>query len=165
MSYALLIDDEPGVRQSYTSLAEAEELTLLTASTWDEGLALFQTHSPVLVIVDYNLPGSRHGLQLLAEMRHHSPSVRLVLLSGYIDSADARAVEATGLVDRALPKTDPDSIDTLVEEIVAAKTRAAEGTNWPAYARAHLSAKQVSQQAVDELDARIQAARGFGTPK
>src|SRR5258708_3561417 len=101
MSYALLIDDRPEPRESLSRAARLAGLELLTAETWDEGLGMFQVHAPTLVIADYQLPDSPHGIQLLFAIRRLSPSVRLILLSAFIQEEDVPEIEALGLVDRA----------------------------------------------------------------
>lgn len=157
----MLIDDAPGLRKSLSRAAELSGLTLLTAESWDEGLAMFQVHSPTVVIADYNLPGSQHGLQLLAEIRRLNPSVRLLLLSMYIDDQDVPEIEALGLVDRAIPKSGPDVTDEILAEVEAARDRAAVHTDWSSYAKAHRQSRAVQQSEIDELDARMKSTRGI----
>jgi ActR/RegA family two-component response regulator len=160
--YALLIDDDKALQESLQRTASLAGLDLLTASTWDEGLTLFHVHSPDLVVVDYNLPGSRHGLRLIAEVRNLRPSVRLILLSAYLDDADVAEIEALGLVDRAISKvTDPGAIDAVLDEIKAASERAGRPTNWVDVAVAHQRAETVSSTALDELDRRLRRRRGI----
>ena len=160
MSYALLIDDRPEPRESLSRAARLAGLTLLTAESWDEGLSIFQVYAPTLVIADYQLPDSPHGIQLLSAIRRLSPSVRLILLSAFIQEEDVPEIEALGLVDRALPKGRPNVTAEIVEEIRAAQERAAAGTDWPAYARAHTQSNAVEQSEIDELDRRLKRIRG-----
>lgn len=160
MSYALLIDDDDGIRDSLARVADVSGLTLLTAASWDEGLAMYQVHAPQLVIADWNLPGSRHGLQLLAEIRRLSPSVRLILLSAYIAPEDVDSIEALGLVDRAIAKASAaGTTEQLLSEIQDARDRALSPTDWPAYARAYRFAKAVDQSEIDSLDAKLKDIR------
>lgn len=160
MSYALLIDDRPEPRESLSRAARLAGLTLLTAESWDEGLSLFQVYAPTLVIADYQLPDSPHGIQLLSAIRRLSPSVRLILLSAFIQEEDVPEIEALGLVDRALPKGRPNVTAEIVEEVRAAQERAAADTDWPAYARAHTQSNAVEQSEIDELDRRLKRIRG-----
>jgi len=162
MVYALMIDDEQALRESVQRTASLAGLELLTASTWDEGLTLFHIHSPDLVIVDYNLPESRHGLQLIAEIRKLRPSVRLVLLSGYIDEEDAQEIESLDLVDRAVSKiTSPNATELILNEIRSAAHRALNPTNWVDVATAHQRAESTDRAALDDLDHKIQQRRGM----
>jgi two-component system chemotaxis response regulator CheY len=160
LSYALLIDDSPEPRESLSRAARLAGFTLLTAESWDEGLSLFQVYAPTLVIADYQLPNSQHGIQLLSAIRRLSPSVRLILLSAFIQEDDVPEIEALGLVDRALPKGRPNVTAEIVEEIRAAHDRAAADTDWPAYARAHTQSNDVEQSEIDELDLRLKRIRG-----
>ena len=78
-----------------------------------------------------------HGIQHISRIRRQPTSVRLILLSAFIQEDDVPEIEALGLVDRALPKGRPNVTAEIVEEIRAAHDRAAADTDWPAYARAH----------------------------
>jgi ActR/RegA family two-component response regulator len=162
MGYALLIDDDEALLQSVRRAASSTGMELLTAKSWDEGLALFHVHSPNLVIADYNLPGSRHGLRLLAELRTIRPSARLVLVSGYIDTEDAAAIERLDLVDRALPKIDAiQTVKALMEEIQKASGGADSPTDWQEYAKAYVRARRVSLEDLETIDRTIQSKRGI----
>ena len=162
MAYSLLIDDETALLESVERTASLAGLETLTAASWEEGLRLFHIHSPDLVIADYNLPGSRHGLQLLAEIRRLRPSVRVVLLSAYVDEQDVGEIEALGIVDRALSKVSSgDSMQAILDELRDAATRAGDPTDWKSFAEAHQRADSVDQQAFDELDRRLKERRGI----
>lgn len=93
MAAALLIDDDQQLLDTIASNATEEGLELRTASTWEEGLALFHILAPTLVIADYNLPGSTHGLKLLLEVKRLRPSVRVILVSGVVNPDELRKVE------------------------------------------------------------------------
>lgn len=161
MTYALLIDDDSGIRDSFERLVNQSELDLLLASTWDEGLSLFQLHLPMLVIADYNLPGSKHGLRLLSEIRRLTPAVRLLLLSGYIGEEDVAEIEGIGLVDRAIPKTRDGLGAELLHEIELARARGSQATDWKAYAEAHRRSREVDQSQIDALDLKLKQTRGI----
>jgi CheY-like chemotaxis protein len=162
MAYALLIDDEKALLESVERTANLAGLETLTASSWEEGLKLFHVHSPDLVIADYNLPGSQHGLQLLAEIRRLRPSVRVVLLSAYIDEQDVAEIEALGVVDCALSKVSSgDPMAAILDELKQVAARVGNPTDWKAFAEAHQRADAVDQGALDELDRRLKEGRGI----
>lgn len=160
MVYALLIDDDDAITESARGAISGMGLHVEIASTWDEGLAKFYAYSPDLVISDYNLPGSKMGLALLSSVARVRPSVRLVLVSAYLNEQDAIEVEKLGLVDRVIRKTSAvDSAKAIIEEVRAAASRSSEGTNWASFAESSLRADQVDQGDLDTLDNYLQVNR------
>lgn len=162
MTYALIIDDDRPLLDSLASTIRIAGFEVETASTWEEGLLKFQIHSPDLVVADYNLPNSRHGLQLLTEIRRLRPSVRVVLLSAYIDEQDVEEIEQSGYVDRALtklPSTNP--VPAILDEIRAAAEAADTPTDWRDFAAAHQRTDAIDQEALEELDQKLQKRRGI----
>ena len=153
MPPALLVDDDVQLLESVKAVAKLGKLDLVTAASWDEGLALFQVLSPELVIADYNMPGSRHGLSLLHRIRQLRPSVRLILISGYLDEDDMEQVLRLGVADRAMTKgTAVDTASEIVREIQAITSKTHAPTDWVEYSNAHLRASEISDDVLDELD-------------
>jgi DNA-binding NtrC family response regulator len=151
---ALLIDDDVGLLESVKRAAQLAQLDLVTAATWDEGLGLFHVLSPNLVIADYNMPGSQHGLKLLARVRRLRPAVRLIMVSGYLDEADMDRVRDLDVVDRALTKGSVvQTARAIVEEVRAAQNTAHLGTDWVSSAQAHVDAAELTEETLEELDA------------
>ena len=63
---------------------------------WQEALELFRVNGYELVVADYNLPDTQHGLQLLARMKLLVPTSKLILISGALTSApSARSTIST----------------------------------------------------------------------
>jgi DNA-binding NtrC family response regulator len=160
MSYALLIDDNEGLVDSIKRAVTQSGLKLETASSWDEGLALFHALGPELVIADYHMPGSRHGLQLLWEIKVLRPSVQVVLLSAYINDEDVEKILSLDLVDGALRKLDlrntMESVLSLIEE---AEERARAEPDWSQIAKSTVRVAGVSQEDFDELDSWLNKNR------
>ena len=153
MGFALLIDDNEALLASIKRLTDLNNLRLDIAASWDEGLGLFHVLGPSAVIADYHLPGSRHGLQLLAEIKRLRPSVRVVLVSAYINDEDIKSVEALGIIDRSLRKTDlTQTVDNILEEIRCANESDNKDTDWVAFAEARVRAAKASSEDLDRLD-------------
>jgi CheY-like chemotaxis protein len=160
MSYSLVIDDDADLLESLKATVRQHNLDVVAASTWNEGLSLFHVLSPNLVIADYNMPGSRHGLQLLAEIKQLRPSVRLILMSAYLSEEDMDRVESLGLVDRAFTKGSAvTTTEAILDEIARAAETADKGTDWVEFAKAHVDGQSVSQEALDELDSALKKNR------
>jgi len=156
MSTALFIDDDPQLLETIATNAAESGLQLRTASTWDEGLALFHVFAPTLVIADYNLPGSAHGLRLLLEVKRLRPSVRVILISGVVNPDELDRVKSLGVVDRVVSKGSAvETTKQLLEEIASATLTQSDPTNWPALAQAYIDHRGVDQSSVDELDDRL----------
>lgn len=153
MTYALLIDDDLGLLESAKAAVQAYGLEVMTASTWEEGLAKFQAMSPNLVIADYNLPGSRQGLSLLFEIANLQPSVRLVLFSAYLRDEDVTAVEQLPFIHRAFRKTDAvATARAILDEVRLASEASRQRTDWTAFGQAAERTERVSADALQRLD-------------
>ena len=153
MGFALLIDDDQSLLNSIRRLAEFSDLRLDIAVTWDEGIGLFYALGPSVVIADYHMPDSRNGLQLLAEIKQLRPSVRVVLVSAYINDEDVERVEALNIVDRALRKIDlTQTVERILDEIRGANESGDEHTDWVAFAKARVRTTKASLEELDQLD-------------
>lgn len=75
----LLIDDEPSIRTSIKMVLEPT-YDILCAGDGDEGLVLFRSQPPDLVLLDIVLPG-RDGLDILAAMRNEDARVPVIMLT------------------------------------------------------------------------------------
>ena len=153
MGIALLIDDDRSLLNSIRRLADLSDLRLDIADTWGEGLGLFHVLAPRVVIADYHMPGSLNGLKLLAEIKRLLPSVRVVLVSAYINDEDVERIEALNIVDRALRKIDlKQTVEHILDEIRRANETDDEHTDWVAFAEARVSVANASLEKLDQLD-------------
>ncbi|WP_020475385.1 sigma-54-dependent transcriptional regulator [Zavarzinella formosa] len=91
MAKLLIIDDEPNVLYSLQAGLESEELSVVTARTGKQGLALLKTQSPDVVIVDVQLP-DQSGLELLAEIKRHDQKMPVIVVTAF--AATETAIEA-----------------------------------------------------------------------
>jgi CheY-like chemotaxis protein len=95
----LCIDDEPVGLQVRKIMLQRHGYEVLTAPSGPEGLKLFAANPVNAVVLDYSMPGMNGG-QIAAEMKRLKPSVKILLLSAYVDlpeevldSVDKRAVK------------------------------------------------------------------------
>lgn len=80
--YAVVIDDDLGVRQLISDILAAEGARVGLAKTGDEGIALLKEEQPDVLFVDLRLPG-RDGIATIEEVRRFLPHLPIVVMTGF----------------------------------------------------------------------------------
>lgn len=151
----LLVEDDADVAETYVKRFNEEEgLPLDWASTWDDALDMFRVAGHPLVIADYNLPGSRHGLQLLLAMKRLVPSSRLILISGAMSPRAESLAETIDFLDGFYPKR-LGLGDDLLREAVQVANDAVKPTDWRSFAVGYLADPRSYQDELDAIDAAL----------
>ncbi len=150
-AHVLLIDDNPGFTDSIRENFILHAIEIETAGTWDEGVEKFRVGLHELVIADYNLPDSDHGLKLLAKIKPLRPSSELILISGAVTSVPENQIIISGLVDAYFPKK-ADLPGILLERAKLALERTKQPTNWTKTARAHVAGYEIDEKKIDDID-------------
>jgi signal transduction histidine kinase/CheY-like chemotaxis protein len=89
----LLVEDDPHLNELIARMLEEHGATVTRASSAAEGLDLFD-HTPVdAVLSDMVMPGKMNGLELARAVSARRGDIRVVLMTGYSDSAGAAASE------------------------------------------------------------------------
>jgi two-component system nitrogen regulation response regulator NtrX len=90
----LIVDDEPGIRQSLTGVLEDEGFIVSSVASGEECLQAFEKRLYTCVLLDVWLPGI-DGIETLKRLKETYPDVSIVMISGHgrIDTA----VKATKL--------------------------------------------------------------------
>ena len=78
----LIVDDEPGIRQSLSGVLEDEGFAVATASSGEECLRAFEQRLYTCVLLDVWLPGI-DGLETLARLKANYPDTSVVMISGH----------------------------------------------------------------------------------
>lgn len=94
----LIVEDEPRMRDVLARFASGCGYQTLTARTGEEALRLFASHKVDVVLLDLNLPGMG-GIECFEQMRRHSTTAAVVVLSGFGDMDAARAAIRLGVSD------------------------------------------------------------------
>lgn len=81
----LYVEDDPVTREMVASMLERTVETLFTASNGEEGLALFKTLDPDLVITDIRMP-LKDGLEMSLEIKALNPVTQLIVMSAHSDT-------------------------------------------------------------------------------
>lgn len=153
MTYALFIDDDTEILDSLRAAVEGAGLELLTAETWEDGLSMFSAYAPDLVISDFNLVGSKTGLRLLLDLAVLKPSVRLILISAFLNDEDADQVREMGLVHDVLNKSDPvETARRVIAEVADARQNSLTPTDWLAVGKATTRVSRVDDDTFSKLE-------------
>ena len=93
----LLVEDDSTIRNFVKTVLETNDYQVLTADTCSQGIMMFSSHIPDLVILDLGLP-DRDGLEFIREIRRDN-AVPIVVLSARSDEADKVAALDLGAND------------------------------------------------------------------
>ncbi len=84
----LVVDDDAAFLRTLSRLLEHNGYSTLTAKNLDDAIEMLETRSPGAVVLDWRLEGVTAPETVLA-IKHVSPSVALILCSGYPAALDA----------------------------------------------------------------------------
>ncbi|NBO63629.1 MAG: sigma-54-dependent Fis family transcriptional regulator, partial [Acidobacteria bacterium] len=90
----LIVDDEPGIRQSLTGVLEDEGFEVSAAESGEDCLKAVEKRLFSCVLLDVWLPGM-DGIETLRQLRSLSPDISVVMISGH--GTIETAVRATRL--------------------------------------------------------------------
>src|SRR5215472_9756231 len=98
MPRILIVDDEPGIRQSLKGVFEDEGFTTEAVSSGEDCLRRIEHTSYDLVLLDIWLPGI-DGLETLRKLREKSPQTHVIMISGHATIATAVSATKLGAFD------------------------------------------------------------------
>lgn len=159
----LLVEDEPSSRLIFSEYLSNHDLDVAVAADGDEGLAMFESFEPCVVVTDVRMP-KRDGLSMLAEIKKIRPDCQVIVMSAVTVGESAKALIESGAF-AYLPK--PVSPEMLLKVVVRAHspTRMGEGEKprSPADAKSTVSGTaEIDTQAkrrLDEIEIIRSAAR------
>lgn len=105
----LVVEDDPTFGRVLGRALERRGFRVRVAAGADEALALSRAAPPVYAVVDLSLPESS-GLALIPLLKHVSPSVRIVVLTGYASVATAIEAIKLGAVHYLAKPADADEV-------------------------------------------------------
>ena len=81
MARILIIDDDPDTRDLLKITLEAATHQVTLAAEGSEGVRIYRSNKPDLVIMDLYMPG-QEGLETIKQLRMEFPDARIVAVSG-----------------------------------------------------------------------------------
>jgi two-component system nitrogen regulation response regulator GlnG len=113
MSQLLVIDDEQGIQYSFREAFEDNEVKVRTAGTAAEGLELFRTLRPDVVILDLQLPDGS-GLEVFQQIRALDAKQLVIFITAHGTTDAAIAAMKHGAFDYLVKPLDLERLSQIV---------------------------------------------------
>ena len=91
MAIILVIDDQEPIRSLLRAVLEGDSHRVLQASNGHHGLELYQERAADLIITDIDMP-AMNGLEMMVELTRRSLNVKVIAMSGGLESEGALKV-------------------------------------------------------------------------
>jgi DNA-binding NtrC family response regulator len=101
-SRILIVDDDKGIRELFSSLVEREGFKALAASDGEMALKMVRSEDPDLLLLDIVMPGM-DGMEVLRQVKDIDRELPVVFMTGYADVLGAVKAMKAGAYDY-LPK-------------------------------------------------------------
>src|SRR5262245_12949527 len=125
----LVVDDDPLITDTL-AFSLGRDFEVQACESRADAIALLRQlpAAPALALVDLGLPPAPHrpdeGFQLIADLLAHSPAMKIFVLSGQNDAANARHARTLGAAEFVAKPCDPESLKKIL--LHALQFRAAE---------------------------------------
>ena len=125
----LIVDDDPLITDTL-AYALGKDFEVLVSDSRSHAVSLLRQLDapPQLALVDLGLPPTPHrpdeGFQLIGDLLAHSAAIKILVLSGQADAANARHARALGAAEFVTKPADPANLKRILEH--ALQFRAAE---------------------------------------
>lgn len=119
----LIVDDDPLIADTL-SYYLGEDFQVFTADSRPAAIDWLQSQAgpPPLALVDLGLPPTPHrpqeGFALISELLTRAPAIRIVVLSGQNDAANARHARALGAVEFVAKPAAPERLRELLLHLI-----------------------------------------------
>ncbi|MBI5055143.1 MAG: sigma-54-dependent Fis family transcriptional regulator [Nitrospirae bacterium] len=115
MGRILVVDDEKFITKSLKQHLEKEGHEVFTADSGDDGLEVFQTESPDVVILDLRMPGMS-GMETLEAMKKSNGEAVVIIITAHGDIGTAVTAIKLGAYDFVEKPFDLDRLSVLIRK-------------------------------------------------
>jgi DNA-binding response OmpR family regulator len=112
----LLVEDDPSIRMAIELALTRQGHQVTTAATGEEGLALWQSQRPELVVLDVMLPGL-DGFEVCRRIRR-TDQVPIILLTARSDDIDVVVGLESGADDYVVKPVQPRVLDARIRAVL-----------------------------------------------
>ncbi|HPG40245.1 MAG TPA: response regulator [bacterium] len=109
----LIVEDEPVFRSTITEMLQVLGMSIDIATDGYQALKNLEKKNYTLAIIDLVLPGPMNGLDVIKKIKLHTPSTRIIAISGYGNQSLIQKTYKAG-ADLFIPK--PFKPEKLVDE-------------------------------------------------
>jgi two-component system nitrogen regulation response regulator GlnG len=114
MPSLLVVDDESSILHAFRRAFSRPDITVLTAATGTEGLALVAKHQPDVVVLDINLPDTT-GLEVYRQIRELDARIPVIFITGHGTTDMAIEAMKQGAFDYLFKPLELSQIEKVIE--------------------------------------------------
>ncbi len=168
----LIVDDDPLIIDTL-SFVLGKDYSVRAANSRSQAKSLLRQldSPPALALVDLGLPPTPHrpdeGFQLITDLLAHSPAIKILVLSGQSDEANARYARTLGAVEFIAKPCEPDVLKAMLSkasrmaEVEQLSSKSDTGIVGGGHAISKLH-QQISQYASARFPVLIEGESGSG---
>ncbi len=123
-----LVDDEPSILNTLSSILEDEGYQVMVAKTGEEALKVIQMEPPDIVILDIWMP-ELDGLEVLKRVREQFPNMMVIMMSGHGSVETAVKATKLGAYDYLEKPLDLEKVAILVRNALHQRKLEEENSN------------------------------------
>ena len=116
MPKILIIDDDEVQLRLQQSILAGQGYALFSTADGPQGILLYRTHHPDLVLLDIGLP-SISGIEVLKQIRQIDPKAKVIVITGYASVESAVVAIREGAFDYVRK---PYDINVLLQKVESA---------------------------------------------
>lgn len=113
MSKILVVDDESSIRETLAMFLSEKGHELCGAASGQEGITLFESFNPDVIILDIRLP-DLNGLEVLSQMRSRNSMAKVIMITAFQDMDTTIQAMKRGAYDYIHKPLDADEIEKAV---------------------------------------------------
>jgi two-component system response regulator AtoC len=116
----LIIDDSESIRDTLKIYLNKLDLDIILAASGEEGITIFETQNPDLVISDLKMPGMS-GLEVLKRIKEKNRDMPVIVFTGYDDMQSTIEAMQLGAYDYLEKPIDSEKFRELVNQALKSK--------------------------------------------